>query len=456
MKRIPILLVSLILAACGGGGSAADPRVDSQAIGSLSAPFAQAADPIVIAPVVQPALVPIDSCAVAKHQYGEVTYPIEYSGAFPIPIPTQKLPTSIKRGIGLKDYYPGYLGLPKGCTNRTLFAHNTYKESLDRVLMDGADSITLYNFGPWDDIKKPVFTILKSNYQVPESEMIYIIQEAKKRNLKVYTVWQFWFSDINGNQAPAQDSPKFPDFFKAAMDTWQVHVVEQAKFANQHGVDGVYVDFANYIEYFSDKPYYQEYIDKMYSIVTEVKGVYSGKLLYGQLDPTAIDARFAGKIDAIRISMGFYETSPNYITNVSVPLIKNRYDDHIKNLGQKLEKLNIPVIWVIALRSQDNAFVNGFVEDSGCVNKCEQLGAKTDFSIQAIAYEAAMESVYRQSYFQTYGVEDSSYWLTDDVAPTYWGIDVLIPSQVQYDFPNISPSIRNKPAEGIVRQWFSR
>src|SRR2546426_12077223 len=87
--------------------------------------------------------------------------------------------------------------------------------------------------------------------------------------------------------------------------------------------------------------------------------------------------------------------------------------------------------------------LTGWVEDGFCVSGCAQNAVRTDFSVQAIAYEAMLEAVSTQTAFTTAGV----------TAGSYWYVDVMLPAQ---SFPNISQSWRNKPAESILYRWFAR
>jgi hypothetical protein len=76
---------------------------------------------------------------------------------------------------------------------------------------------------------------------------------------------------------------------------------------------------------------------------------------------------------------------------------------------------------------------------------CMQKNYTTDFSVQANAVEAAFQAIKEQTYLKTYGVMFStSYWLTDTLTPGVEG------------FPNISQSIRGKPAETIVKNWYAK
>jgi hypothetical protein len=72
-----------------------------------------------------------------------------------------------------------------------------------------------------------------------------------------------------------------------------------------------------------------------------------------------------------------------------------------------------------------------------------QKNLPTDFSVQAIAYEAMLEAVAQQTYFTTAAVTPASYLYTDVALP-------------MNGMPNISFSWRNKPTESILYQWFKK
>ena len=63
--------------------------------------------------------------------------------------------------------------------------------------------------------------------------------------------------------------------------------------------------------------------------------------------------------------------------------------------------------------------------------------------MQAIGIEAALEAINQQTFFRTESVFINSYWLADTMTP-------------HDSFPNTSQSIRNKPAESIVYQWWKK
>jgi hypothetical protein len=148
---------------------------------------------------------------------------------------------------------------------------------------------------------------------------------------------------------------------------------------------------------------------------------------------------------------------------MSVGLLKSRYADDIfgkalaLSIATGVNASSIPVIWDLNIQSRDRALSDGWVEDGFCITQvgsspttfsnpsCMQKNYVTDFSVQANAVEAVFQAIKEQTYVKTYGIIFStSYWLTDTMVPGEEG------------FPNLSQSIRGKPAETIVKNWFSK
>jgi hypothetical protein len=136
---------------------------------------------------------------------------------------------------------------------------------------------------------------------------------------------------------------------------------------------------------------------------------------------------------------------------MSVSLLRDRYSDAITghylefSLYSGMNPRDIPVIWDFNIQSRDKALSQGWVEDGFCVNNCIQNTYVTDFSVQALAVEGAFQAIKNQSYFKTYGINFSTgYWHTDTMTPGSEG------------YPNISQSVRNKPAESIIKHWYDK
>ena len=391
-------------------------------------------------------------CAVPKRNYGDVTYPSTCTGTFPIPNPTDKLPPNIIRSIGFKDYYPGYLGLPEKCNDRTTFARNAYVETLDRLKALGAEQVWIYNYGTWDDFSKDIFTVAKADWAIPESEVTFIVSEATKRNIRVYQHWQFTGIDKKGRFPPDQTSQEWDAFIIKVMNTWRSHIVEQAKLAESIGIAGISADWQAFFVPNVSTTYRQYYLDSINAGIDSIRKVYSGKVVYGASWGEIIDNRILSKIDALLLNLGYWIDVPQEYSSISTSLYKSRMLDQIRDKANipELRNSTIPVIWITGSTSKKD--LGAWTEDGFCTNECEQLRLLTDFSIQSLVIEASFEALMEQRFFSTIGIDIENYWLTDDITPTYYPQFTYL----QYAFPNLSPSIRNKPSEGIVKQWFKK
>lgn len=409
-----------------------------------------------------------DPCSVAAHVYGEVTSPAEYSGAFAIPTPAGRLPAHITKAVAFKDYYPGYLPQGGACTDRIAHARNLYVETLNRMQADGVQQTYIYNYGRWDDFKKPVWSVNPSDYQIPASEVAFVVSEASKRGIKVVLTWQFTDTDkVGGSLGMGQ--PVTAERLSQMLASFHPLIVEQARVGTQIGLSGIYVDWNSFwVPNLQADPALREiWINEMVSIVADIRKVFSGKIYYGS-NTFVIDSRIAAVIDQFTISLTVPYNSISVAQNnaLSVDMVRNAFLTSIQNSKADYDqqmtgsKISVPINWVVAVQSKKDYFINGWTEDGFCVtsgtNPCIQLTYVTDNSVQAIGTEAALQAITAQTQFTTGTINfDTSYWLTDDVIPVDYGWSSFA-NVHQYDFPNLSQSIRNKPAEGIVRYWFGK
>jgi len=437
MKKL-LLLLSVVFAGCGGGGN------ESTAI-SPSILSAQTT----IAPVV-PAT---PTCVIKTYSSN---YPVAYLGSNPIPTPTQKFDPSIMRGVGLKDYYP----YDNSCSTLSQGARLLYQQTLDRLKLDGVDTVEIYQYGPIDDFNSTTWVANESKWQIPKSDLMWFFQEAHNKNLKVTLVWQLWPVDSKGNWINVTN-PSLAEITKV-LNGWNDIMVSMAKISNEGKVDNLLIQWSAF--YFPSLTQYPEYSTLSFlKIIDNVRGIYSGKLFMGT--PRFFDKRIIQKVDAIVIAL--VPSNWSYIddANISVNLVKQRTLDTMTgyyldfSLYSGMDPKDIPIIWDFNIQSRDKALSDGWVEDGFCVKQggdgaplgwgspdcAKQMNYVTDFSVQAIVIEGSFQAIKEQKYFKTYGVNFSTgYWLTDTLIPGPEG------------FPNFSQSIRGKPAEKIVKYWYSK
>lgn len=440
MKKLLYLVLVLVAGCGGGGGTPTNPTTPTDSI----------------------------VCAVPSRSYGEVQYPSNYNGNFPIPNANARLPTNVVRSMALIDATPlgdGPFRAPTDlCKDEHTYALNLWKESLNRLQLNGSNRVVIYGWAGYDDLTKSTWSLNKSTY-IPtvDADLKFIVSEANKRNLEVFYSQQFEYTDLKGNVLDPNTITK--EDFKRTLDAYHVFIVNQAKFAQSIGIAGIGVDWSYPVipkihprqsQY--DPAFRTMWLNEMYTIIDDVKTVFSGKLIIGAVE-TAIDTKIAEKVDAMAITphLGQYGLTTEENKNLTVDLLKSKYRAEIRNIYTDISNqlngatINLPVIWNLQVQSKYDYYVTSWTESVFCVifggNSCIQKTYITDFSVQAIGYEAMLEVVNEQGHFKTNAVNiDAGYWLTDDLVPN---LNATHPG-----FPNLHQSIRNKPAESIIKYWF--
>ncbi|NBU83514.1 MAG: hypothetical protein EBS21_02720 [Sphingomonadaceae bacterium] len=198
---------------------------------------------------------------------------------------------------------------------------------------------------------------------------------------------------------------------------------------------------------------YDLFASKYSEIAKSIKSSFKGKLMISGVPWLKDHPEVLDQVDIIQT--GFYPRTTitqSQSDTISVASYKNLVDNGIKYWASTGKTVMV----VSYIQSRADALTNpGYLEEAVCTgdippngdlaaidnNICLQRKTKPDFSIQAIVHEAQMEMI------KDTGVTNLIVLIYD-----YWETDTLMP---QTAFPNIATSIRNKPAEGVVRQWFA-
>ena len=424
MRNTISLLLCSLLVACGGGGGTG------------------------VAPTVIPT---VPTCVLKTYSS---SYPNEFLGTNSIPTPTQKFDSNVMRGVGLKDYYPGD---NNGCPTISQSARLLYQKTLDKLKSDGVDTVEIYQYGPVDDFNATKWVTDETKWQIPKSDLMWFFQEAHNKNLKVTLVWQLWPTDSKGNSINTTN-PSLIEVTKV-LNGWNDIITNMARVSNEGHVDNLLIQWSAF--YFPSLTQYSESSTLAFlTIIDNVRSIYNGKLFMGT--PRFFDRRIIEKVDAIVIPVGASNWSYYDDINISTSLVKQRVLDSMTgiyldfSLYSGMNPRDIPIIWDFNIQSRDKALSQGWIEDGFCIDNvsniipwesinCVQKNYKTDFGIQATFIEGAFQAIKEQTYFKTYGVNFSTgYWLTDTLVPGPEG------------FPNLSQSIRGKPAENIVKAWYSK
>ncbi len=383
--------------------------------------------------------VPDPYCATAT---AVVAYPASYLGEFPLPaIQGGPLPVAVSRGAAVKDYWQYGRTNPStnaGCSGDM---HAAFLNTLQRLRKLGADHVDIYEAAYLVDVNAAQLDFdLTRRIEISDAELAWIVSTAKGAGLEVHEYMQVSGEDLNHVLLP---TPPTRDWASAYLDAYTRFIVNRAVVAQSYGIQAFQLDWDGGY-WFDWTPLRDLFIAKMTAAAQQVRRVYAGKILYGDVAPwISDDVDLMNSIDWFIGNIWGIQFSAADNANITVPQLREKYLTLITGLGNKLGAAKRPVVWQLFAQSHRDYLLNGWVEDGFCVSSCAQNAVRTDFSVQAIAYEAMLEAVSTQTEFTTVGV----------TAVASWYVDVMLPAQ---SFPNISQSWRNKPAESILYRWFAR
>ncbi len=387
-------------------------------------------------------------------QSDTIYYPKDYLGSFPLPsLRGGPLPSDIKRGVAMVDVWGCCLDWPTLNPNCSGSMHEAYLETLRRTSLLGADHVLISNYTYVQDADSatPKVDLSDGWLQITESEMAFQAEEAHKRNLGVTLLINMVPVDEKGKPLPTSPAR---DWWATYLDSYGDFIFQQAQWAEKYNIDAMMLNNFDY-EAPCHQPDYSDIIaSKLLTTLQRVRSIYSGKvILYdcfsGSQDLSKLNQLFS-KVDLILFTLanpwGLDDTEN---ANLNTNLVLEKYNIQLRSYIQRYALYSKPVVIRVLLQSHRDYLKTGFIDTVAfCELKgnCAQfLAVKTDFSVQAIAYEAVFEAINK---IHKHG-------LTVYAFDIYWSsyTDAMLPKS---NFVNISQSIRNKPAESIVLHWFKR
>ena len=416
-----------------------------------------------------------------------------YLGDYEIPMPQSSFSDESYKGVGLKDYgvewiYNNYKGRGvswiQDCSQEE-YIKLMYRTTLQRLKDHGVNTVSIYNFGYWQDAEADSWIQAHNTKHLDDWVIEYIVDEGKKLGLELHYIWQFLALDT-------QNNPLFPfngyvevdmPLLKKIMDAHETHILWEAERLEAIGVGAISADWSamwicfhcgideHNTEEETDelKDYYME---RMGGIIDKIKDKFSGKVYVGD-GPQWNDKRVLDKVDGMILPFGHLLTDDEVAT-ATVDLIEERATKFIENTHKQWRCLDeqpcwynssetIPkVIFNFFGQSHASFLTTGWIEDGFCTagvingitTDCVQYEVKTDFSAQAIFTEGLLRAANNQPYFDTLGTTTATgYWLSDTLIPDEHQLPAS--SNTIEGFPNMSQSIRGKPAEKIIKSWYT-
>jgi len=355
------------------------------------------------------------------------------------------LPHSIQRGVQLKDYWfnsnaPGQVALNNSCTVNPSDMRTALTGSVARTKRLGADHVSVVTNPHIVDLTALPVVIdpSVSGQGISESDLAFIASTTAAAGLDLWLDVQIC---CVAGQQPTQQQ------FSAFLDAYTQYIVQEAQLAQKYGVKSMMLNWNAW--YVDVTPFGDLYPTKMTAALAQVRSIFHGNVRLSDTG-VGIQDRSSGQfatlynsVDAIQIGNRTNIVTAYEDRNLTFALIKQKYKDMFAQMEQGLaafptQNFNLLVL----IQSHRNFLETGWIEDSFCANGCIQKTLETDFSVQAMAYEALLEAT----------VESGLNFVSFDTGG-YWYVDVMLP---QDSFPNMAQSIRNKPAEAILQRWFRR
>src|SRR2546425_4881712 len=223
--------------------------------------------------------VPDPYCAIAT---GVVAYPASYLGAFPLPaIQGAPLPAAVSRGAAVKDYW--HYGLTDPSTNAGCSGdlHAAFLNTLQRLRKLGADHVDVFQDAYLVDVNAASLDFdLTRRIEISDAELAWIVGAAKAAGLEVHEYMQVGGEDLNHVPLP---TPPTSAWASAYLDAYTRVIVNRPAVAQSDGIQALQLDWGAY--WFDWTPFRDLFIAKMTAAAQQVRGVYSGKILYGATAP---------------------------------------------------------------------------------------------------------------------------------------------------------------------------
>lgn len=451
------LLVSnvvLALTGCGGGGGSAGSPVPPSNTTLISVSTNVASNTYPTSYTTMASAVNTDVCNING---AIASYPITWNGSHSLPAVTgSPLNSKIIRAVSIKDILPDG-SLPTTCPNPDNYTQ--FQRTAARLKAMNVDAVQ-FNQWHWAKINPDgSYTVTGDTYAaLSDAALTTYIQLARAAGLKIIMNNQIQ-GFVNSAGVNIATPPGNSQTWSLWLTAFRSYMLNRASKFQQLGVDYweigcnacVYSDIGD-----GSAQAGQLFASTYKVILSDISTIYTGKKFVFPMGWMSSEPGFINGIDILQMGHWSNKTySAADEASITVNSLKSDYVASGSNFSsQYWPTLGKPMMAGVGIQSRANALsVPGYLEETMCtdgVNQgnssgtCAQKNTAADFGLQAIVVEAELED------FGAANLPAGSIVMIGD----YWQTDFM--SADGPTFPNIASSIRNKPAEGIVKQWFAR
>lgn len=385
-----------------------------------------------------------------------ITYPKTYLGNRHLPLYSgDKLKPNIQRLIYIKDAMGSNnpAEIP-GCTGDL---KKELLETLQRVKSLGADWVALPQW-QWVGQRSDGTWYIQSTEQssngaarLNDEEFSFAVREAKKLGLKVFTWNQIQGLMPDNHNGPGLQPDNTFENQKRFFSAFREYFKKRVEFFESLGVDAIELSCVGCIRAAIDHKGEHDRIQHMreqYSLMVNDIKSYSGLVFFMDQSWLKETPIVYNRVDVIFAGFHIPPMTQQQEDNLTVEQMKSIMLDSVKSLRENYSSSGKYIFISTGASSRRGAYVgdNTTHVDEICPadkTNCEIDKWKTDFALQAIYHEAAFQALNQANLGPKVFAGVSDMLITDNLTP------YMI-------YPNVMSSIRNKPAEGLVRQWFQR
>ena len=394
-----------------------------------------------------------------------VTYPQSWLRGRSLP-PTTGAPLNpaIGRGVTIKDIMlddnpafalKGSADAPDGCNNGAGALKNELEKTAQRIARLDAGYVKITQWHWITENQNGSYSVIDADNSfgpISDDNLRYFVQSAHRAGLKVVLWNQIQaFGDRQGGfkPTPQNNVENYEKWFVAFGSFMQ----ERAIFYESIGVDiwdtGCHFCVFNGSQEKSNNEkflFYSRYL----KIAKDVKNVYKGKTFINDNDWFYLGDEYLEQTDFIETGIWSNKT---WTLAESDMLEPQSYKATLNSNITGLLKFGKPLFLSVGIQSRRNALSEpGYLEETGCTaainalelsnSQCIQKQTEVDFALQAIVVQAQLDYIknLNTNKFVIFAVD---YFATDNLYP-------------RFAYPNIGYTVRNKPAEGILREWFRK
>ena len=351
----------------------------------------------------------------------------------------------------MKDVWePANASYVTGCSAT---ARAELTRTIERIKALGGDYLTL---DPWTFIGTDAggaWRILNpgdltGSSTMNDADLAWAVGEAHRLGLKVH-----WVNQIQGLvdggtvTVPAATRANVSRFLTA----YSPYMIERATFLQSIGVDAMMVS-CQCFTVLEDAAFADLYEAGMAALLPQIRARFAGKIRFYAHPSIMTNAAIRDNVDLVAMGLWLDVTAAE-VPTLTAAILKAKFGDTFTSLDTLYHGLTKPIIFEIGVPSRTDYYTTGYLEETFCTSgfnvitgstdSCIQQAMTADLSLQAMYYEAFLEAVKAQPFYTTGAVESAGYWMVDGTRPSN-------------TFPNLAFSVRNKPAEGILKAWFAR